>query len=328
MHIYSFIGQSILAVNLLLGGFEPLTTTTAPQWVLTDNSDQIQFPPTTPGGWPKKRPLVIWHGLGDNYNSSEINKVKEIYGQMHPNMYILSIGLDESPIFDERRSIMGNPSNDIEYVCEMLTKNGELDNGFDAMGFSQGGLFLRALVQRCPGISVHNLVTFGSPHMGVLDLPLCSDPGDWICKRRNEYIKRNIWNDAIQRTVVPAQYFRDPNDMSKYLEKSHLLADLNNERTINTTYVTKLQALNALVLISFESDTTLVPKYSSKFYDISPETGKLINYKTSVPFVNLGLSKLDKEDRIHFYSLPGEHMEIPEPFFVVIGYEFFGGYPD
>lgn len=41
-----------------------------------------------------------------------------------------------------------------------------LANGFNAVGFSQGGQFLRAYVERYNDPPVHNLVTFGGQHMG------------------------------------------------------------------------------------------------------------------------------------------------------------------
>ena len=43
---------------------------------------------------------------------------------------------------------------------------------FNAIGFSQGGQFLRAVAQRCPqGMKV--LVTFGAQHQGIYGLPQC-----------------------------------------------------------------------------------------------------------------------------------------------------------
>ena len=36
--------------------------------------------------------------------------------------------------------------------------------------------------------------------------------------------------DFVQGHVVPAQYFRDMNELEPYLEHSNFLADINNER--------------------------------------------------------------------------------------------------
>lgn len=48
--------------------------------------------------------------------------------------------------------------------------------GYNAVGFSQGGQFLRALVERCQhkaGPKAATLVTLGAQHMGVQNAPGC-----------------------------------------------------------------------------------------------------------------------------------------------------------
>jgi palmitoyl-protein thioesterase len=52
-------------------------------------------------------------------------------------------------------------------VCEQLAGIEALHSGFDAMGFSQGGQFLRGFVERCNHPPVRNLITWGSQHNGI-----------------------------------------------------------------------------------------------------------------------------------------------------------------
>ncbi len=51
-------------------------------------------------------------------------------------------------------------------VCEMIANDPALQNGYNAIGFSQGGQFLRAVAQRCPSPRMRNLITVGSQHQG------------------------------------------------------------------------------------------------------------------------------------------------------------------
>lgn len=60
----------------------------------------------------------------------------------------------------------GNVNEQIDLVAEQIANVTELKDGFDAIGFSQGGQFLRAYVERYNTPPVHNLITFGSQHMG------------------------------------------------------------------------------------------------------------------------------------------------------------------
>ena len=63
-------------------------------------------------------------------------------------------------------SQFGNVNEQIDFVAEQIANITELKDGFDAIGFSQGGQFLRAYVERYNSPPIHNLITFGSQHMG------------------------------------------------------------------------------------------------------------------------------------------------------------------
>jgi palmitoyl-protein thioesterase len=55
----------------------------------------------------------------------------------------------------------------VEFAAEQIANVTELKDGFDAIGFSQAGQFLRTYVERYNMPPVHNLITFGSQHMGI-----------------------------------------------------------------------------------------------------------------------------------------------------------------
>lgn len=259
------------------------------------------------------RPVVIWHGLGDNWNSSGIHRVEEIFASYYPGIRVHSISLNDDPLKDQQRSMFGDANVDIEQVCDTLTNMDYLSNGFDAIGFSQGGVLMRALIERCASVKVINFISFGSPHMGVSELPLCDDK-DWLCKRRNALLKKQIWYDSVQKRVIPAQYFRDPRQYDKYLEHSNLLADINNEREdINSTYTERFSEINKLVLVSFLQDTTVVPKQSSMFGDMD-YFGNEINWRDTRLYRDdlIGLRKLDQAGKVTMLEIDDEHMRIPE----------------
>ena len=104
-------------------------------------------------------------------------------------------------------------------MCEQLAGIEELHSGFDAMGFSQGGQFLRGFVERCNHPPVRNLITWGSQHNGiglspirgvgliVADLPECED-GDFWCKAAFGLLKKNLWSSYVRHNLVQAQYYR------------------------------------------------------------------------------------------------------------------------
>lgn len=274
------------------------------------------------------RPVVIWHGLGDNYNASGIKKMADVIDNLHPQVQVYAIRLSEDPELDERQSFVGDMNVKLDKVCEEITELPFLARGFDAIGNSQGGLFLRALQERCDLVRIHNLITFGSPHMGVMDMPVCPDPKDWICRRRNEIIKKQVWHLSVQHSVIPAQYFRDPFDYENYMKYSNFLADINNEslESYQRKYADKMKMLNKFVMVKFADDTTVVPKTSAQFNDIDTSSGAVIDFRHTLIYKTdmLGLKTLDQRGSVEFYDLEGGHMHIPESFIVDIATNYLG----
>lgn len=260
--------------------------------------------------------VVLWHGLGDSYDSDGMAAAEELLKRKIPGVFVHSVYLDEDSARDKQASMLGDANHQVELVCNQLAGIPELSGGFAALGFSQGGLFLRALVEQCPNISISTLITFGSPHMGVLDLPLCDDQGDWTCRRRNLLLKQQVWREHVQKSVIPAQYFREMDHYGDYLEHSNFLAAINNERPDSSACVRKsrFEALDSLVLVGFAKDRTLVPKESAFFQYRLLQTGPVLPFdETSFYTQNwLGLKTLHESGKLHFHSINTAHMEIPE----------------
>lgn len=118
----------------------------------------------------------------------------------------------------------GDVNEQIALVAEQLSNITELQYGFDAMGFSQGkhihlctiacltdavahvytgGQFLRAYVERYNSPPVNNLITFGSQHMGISDLPLCK-PFDIPCQLARRATRNGVYTEWAQANLVQA----------------------------------------------------------------------------------------------------------------------------
>jgi hypothetical protein len=127
----------------------------------------------------------------------------------------------------------GNVNEQVDFVAEQLRNVTELSDGFDAVGFSQGtsdappsfiyaksprscssscscsscfsgGQFLRAYVERYNSPPVHNLVTFGSQHMGVSDIQPCK-PVDVTCQLARRALRNGVYSSWAQSNIVPVR---------------------------------------------------------------------------------------------------------------------------
>ena len=196
----------------------------------------------------KPHPVVIWHGLGDSAYADGMQELATSLKSAFPGLYVHLVALEDTLSADQKAGFFGNVNEQVEQVCDQLASVPELSKGFDGIGFSQGGehnaaarseklgplnicwsgQFLRAYVQRCNKPAMRNLVTFGSQHQGVADLPTCA-PGQFFCRLAEGILRGGINTEYAQSHVVGAQYFRNPRDASSfegYLEHNHFLTDI------------------------------------------------------------------------------------------------------
>ena len=195
----------------------------------------------------------------------------------------------------------------------------------NALGFSQGGQFLRGYVERCNNPPVANLVTFGSQHNGIAEFQSC-DEGDWVCRGFQGVLKGNTWSGFVQNRLVPAQYYRDPEDLENYLNYSNFLADINNEREDkNETYKENLKKLEKFVMYVFEEDTTVVPRQSGWFSEYNMTSNQETKLQDRQLYKEdwLGLKWLDDNDRLVFKNTSGAHMHLSDKILKEVFLEYF-----
>ncbi|KAF9972183.1 hypothetical protein BGZ73_004722 [Actinomortierella ambigua] len=259
---------------------------------------------------PAPRPVVFYHGMGDTAHSEGMEELFRSVRVFAPSIYIHSIQLAESESDDKKAGFFGNVNNQIDAVCKQLKEDPKLKGGFNAVGFSQGGQFLRAYVQRCNDPPVHNLITFGSQHSGVSDIPGCvnSDPS---CRLMRSIVKAGVYSAYVQNRVVQAQYYKDPRNIPRYLESCLFLPYLNNELEVkNATYAENLKKLNALVMILFEQDITVKPKETS-WFGFEDSDGNILELEDQDIYREdwIGLKAMDDQDKLVYLTLPGQHMQ-------------------
>lgn len=257
----------------------------------------------------------------------------ELIQDIHPGTFVYPIRLAEDPSGDRSATFLGNTTEQIAMVCEDLANHPILSTApaVDAVGFSQGGLFLRAYVERCNFPPVRSLVTYGSPHNGIAAYAGCGTT-DWLCKGAMALLHSNTWSSFVQSRLVPAQYYRDLDPETglpseDYLEYSNLLADINNERELkNTTYAANLASLSHLVMFAFAEDTTVVPKESEWFADVNSTSEEVTYLKDRKLYKEdwIGLKALDKKGGLVFKTAPGEHMRLTDKVLNGTFKEYFG----
>jgi palmitoyl-protein thioesterase len=260
-------------------------------------------------------PLVIWHGLGDRFDADGLKDVAALADEVNPGTYVHIIKLADDGASDRTASFFGNLTEQIDLVCKQLASDPILSTApaIDAIGFSQGGQFLRGYVERCNNPPVRNLVTFGSQHNGIAEFQKCKTATDLVCQGANALLRAGTWSSFVQSRLVPAQYFRNLDELDSYLESSNYLADINNERPLkNETYKKNLSSLNKFVMFIFNDDTTVIPKETGWFAEVNATSEQVTLLKDRPIYKEdwLGLKTLDEKGGLVFETVKGDHMQI------------------
>ncbi|POY75349.1 hypothetical protein BMF94_1578 [Rhodotorula taiwanensis] len=308
-------------------------------------------------------PIVIWHGLGDRFDNDGLQSLKTDLQEREgfEGVFVHIVQLAQDGPGDQRATFFGLADDQVETVCEQLAGLPELTDEdqnpsrqFDAIGFSQGGQFLRAVVERCNGarlggVTMRNLITLGSQHLGISALPPCppgSSPFSPCRLMHLSLVREGVYSTWAQRNIVPAQYFRDPERIDEYFERNEFLRDINNERVgdrqpygrspagesafsradgddepRNETYKANLSSLDRFVMFRFSDDMTVIPPHSAHFtLPLDPTNSTCIPpcYSTPLPWSSLplyhqdyvGLRALDESARVRKEVCQGQHMQI------------------
>ncbi|RWS02897.1 palmitoyl-protein thioesterase 1-like protein [Dinothrombium tinctorium] len=265
------------------------------------------------------KPIVIWHGMGDTCCAAGSMGYIKKHLEKKLNVYVHSLRIGDNVEQDFLNSYFMNCNDQIDYACNLIKNDSKLKDGFNLLGFSQGGQFVRALVQRCDNITVYNLITFGAQHQGVYGLPRCPGENETICNLVRKLLSYGAYTDFVQRHVVQAQYWHSPVEEEEYVKKSLFLADINNERLPRKQiYKERLLRLKSFVMVSFRDDTIVDPIITELFGYYKPNQAKIVQILQDTTLYTedwLGLKELDESNRLKMYTVPGNHLHITMDWF-------------
>ncbi|CAH2039471.1 unnamed protein product, partial [Iphiclides podalirius] len=267
-------------------------------------------------------PIVLWHGMGDTccYFYS-LGSFKLFLERQIAGVYVNSLQIGNSTIDDFDNGYFMHPNKQVEYVCRLLANDPKLAQGFNAIGFSQGAQFLRGVVQRCghklPPIK--NLISLGGQHQGVYGLPHCGALEHTACDYVRKLLNYAAYYSWVQDSLVQATYWHDPLNEIVYKKQSQFLADINNERRINTTYVQNLNRLSSFVLVKFDGDSIVQPRETEWFGFYAPgQAERLVTLEETALYKEdrLGLKAMKESGKLIFLSTPGDHLHFEEKWFI------------
>ena len=239
----------------------------------------------------QQKPIVLLHGV-ESHADNLVDLQQWLQNNFNRPVYNIELGdgddySTDTPIYDQ-----------IEEFKITVENISTLSDGFDFIGISQGGLIGRGYVQKYNQNKFHvdNLITLVSPHGGVFH-------------KYASFI--DFYTNKMQKKLSVANYWRDPNQIFKYLLHSEFLADANNEKkSKNNLYKDNILSLKNFVMVYSPIDEIVKPPESG-FFGIFNKQLQLVNLSDTELFKQdwLGLKMLNDSNRMFVFSTNCTHVE-------------------
>jgi len=259
--------------------------------------------------------------MGDTCcNPESMGYIKRIVEKTLPGIFVHSLEIGDSTEADQWNGFFLNVNTQIEMAWKQISKNSNLSNGFNAMGFSQGSQFLRGYIERYNNPPIYNLISIGGQHQGVYGFPKCPGANETICEWVRDLLDLGVYIDFVQENLVQAEYWQDPWAEAEYVAKSLFLADINNVRdTKNSTYKQNLITINKFAMVRFNNDTMVQPIASEWFgwYEEGTDNTTIPLQQTALYTEDwIGMQVLDKANKLQFIETNGDHLQFTEKWFI------------
>ena len=243
------------------------------------------------------KPVARWiHGLGSNcFIESGVKKYFKGF-----DIECIETGMGYISSFDAQ----------VKSACQKLAKEESvLSAGFTLIGFSQGGLIARAVLQKCDiGKYINKLITFGAPHSGVAIIPFTS-PASFM----NWSVLKLCFYQLIKNHVGPCGYIRSSRYYDSYKNAHNLIAEINNEFQDNAQYRERIQNLDMLVAVQFLQDQMVQPRNTSVFgYYKDTKYDGLVDMEETELYQQdrIGVKGLQESGKLFRCDIDGDHLQI------------------
>mmetsp|Transcript_4398 Transcript_4398/g.7741 ORF Transcript_4398/g.7741 Transcript_4398/m.7741 type:complete len:342 (-) Transcript_4398:175-1200(-) len=271
-----------------------------------------RFSPSVESG---KVPLVVAHGMGDSCYNPGMKQITQLAGE-RLGVYSTCIGDGEGEVQDTLNGFTTTMLKQVEFFRSKIQADPKLQNGFDAMGLSQGNLLIRAYVHIYNDPPVRRFLSLHGPLAGVGAFPRCNPEGlvGRICRTFSDLVGDAAYTTVVQNLVAQSNYLKIPDEIDNYLKFNHFLPYLNNEveHENSALYKDNFIRLDRLALVRAAGDTMIFPS-ESEWFGFFPDG----NFKTILPFNEtvayqkdaFGLQTLDKAGKLVFLESQGNHLQ-------------------
>ncbi|KAF5271373.1 hypothetical protein FQA39_LY08171 [Lamprigera yunnana] len=243
------------------------------------------------------KPVVLLHGILTGADTMVL--IKSRIEELHPGTVVYNIDrFGGWSSLDSMWFQVQQLGNDVMNISDSHPE------GFHFLGYSQGGLLARAILQTFPNHNVHNFISLSSPQAGQYGTEFLHLIFPNLALKSAYQL---FYSRLGQHTSV-GNYWNDPHHQVLFYSYSEFLPYINNEVTSNKSSQFKegIEKLHKLVLIGGPDDNVITPWESSQFgyFSVNDTVVNLVDrdiYKQD----RIGLKRLDSKRRLKLVTVPG-----------------------
>lgn len=179
-------------------------------------------------------------------------------------------------------------------------------DGIHVIGYSQGGLLARAILQSNPDHCVSHFISLSSPQAGQFG----SDFLHLIFPSLVAKTAFELFYSHVGQHTSVGNYWNDPHHQELYRKYSVFLPYINNEiESCNSTlFRNSLIKLEKIVLIGGPNDMIITPWQSSHFGYFDKDNDVIPFHQRGI-YINdtIGLKTLEQSGRLKILTIPHVH---------------------
>ncbi|XP_038217465.1 lysosomal thioesterase PPT2 homolog [Zerene cesonia] len=243
------------------------------------------------------KPVVLIHGIMTGSGSMEI--ISRRIQEKHPGTKVYNVNR-----FESWSSLETMWHQVLEIGKDVANISSQYPDGINVIGYSQGGLVARGIIQTFPNVTVDTFISLSSPQAGQYGAGFLHIVFPGLVK---DSAYELFYSRVGQHTSV-GNYWRDPYHQPLYEKYSVYLPYINNHIASEKSdeFKSNLLRLKRLVLIGGPDDQVITPWQSSQFgYYNANETVIEMRGQDIYTSDRIGLRALDRSGRLHVVTVPG-----------------------
>ncbi|GAX23833.1 palmitoyl-protein thioesterase [Fistulifera solaris] len=268
-------------------------------------------------------PVVLAHGMGDSCFNKGMQHLTQHVSQLLGGVYTVCIPTGKNQQEDTKNGYFLNMDASVDVFAEAIQQNDQLQNGFHAIGFSQGNNVIRGYMTRYNTPAVHTFLSINGVNAGEGAVPYCRpsfsslfQTGFSMCDLLMEQASHRAYTQWSQQHSFQANYWRDPRlfAMPLYYEYSQL-ARWNQEGPhyqSNTTWIENYLKTQQFVWIMADEDAMVWPKEGEQWGAPDPDDPfeRVLPMEETEWYTrdSFGLATAQSQGKNYFETFPGDHL--------------------